>query len=277
MQIITGKTGENHVTSDDDRALHAGTFGKNSYVLDTGTRLAVTIVSSNTLRMGAGDLVHQGTHARIRDYEDVTIDNGTTGYRRKDLIVARYEKSAGLEKMELKVIKGIPAVSGPVMPGYTEGNILDGAEESEMPLYTVELNGVNIESITPLYTVSFSMESFNQKVDGNVREMRETRLAAQAAQQTADNAMAVLNNHGNELYEIRGEVRERQEAQEMLVQSYQTLNEKVKSNGSITKAALDEVGTMLIKLAKKAGDTTFEETIRAEVSTMKANADSLYN
>lgn len=154
MQIITGRTGENHVTSDDDRALYAGIFGTGSYVLNTNQKLAASIISSNTIRISNGDLVHQGTHARIRynTYEDVTIDNGTTGYKRIDLIVARYTKSAGLEAMELAVIKGTPSAD-PAVPEYTAGNILQGASLSEMPLYQITLDGVNIESVTALYTL----------------------------------------------------------------------------------------------------------------------------
>lgn len=154
MQIITGRTGENHVMSDDDRALYAGIFGTGSYVLNTGQHLAATVISATTIRIGNGDLVHQGTHARIRynTYEDVTIDSGTTGYKRKDLIVARYSKSAGIESMELVVIKGTLAAE-PATPDYTHGNILEGASVSDMPLYEVALDGVNIESVTALYTL----------------------------------------------------------------------------------------------------------------------------
>lgn len=154
MQIITGRTGENHVTSDDDRALYAGIFGTGSYVLNTGLQLAAAVISANTIRISSGDLVHQGTHARIRynTYEDVTIDNGTTGYGRIDLIVARYSRSAGLESMELAVIKGTPSAD-PEAPVYNTGNILQGASVSEMPLYQITLDGVNIESVTALYTL----------------------------------------------------------------------------------------------------------------------------
>ena len=154
MQIITGRTGENHITSDDDRALYAGIFGTGSYVLNTGLQLAAAVISANTIRISSGDLVHQGTHARIRynTYEDVTIDNGTTGYGRIDLIVARYTRSAGLESMELAVIKGMPSAD-PEAPAYNTGNILQGASVSEMPLYQITLDGVNIENVTALYTL----------------------------------------------------------------------------------------------------------------------------
>lgn len=154
MKIITGKTATEHVNSEDDRGLHAGIFGSDSYVLNTNNKLQASIESSTTIRINSGDLVHQGCHARIpySEYDEVTIDAGTTGYKRIDLIVARYEKNAGLESMSLVAIKGQPTASTPIAPDYNHGNILQGASISDMPLYSVTLDGVNIESIETLFT-----------------------------------------------------------------------------------------------------------------------------
>lgn len=155
MKIITGHTGENHVTSYDDRALHAGIFGSGSYVLDTGTRLEASVITANTIRISEGDIMHQGTHARISygEYEDVTIDNGTTGYRRKDLIMAYYLRIGDIETMTIEVRKGIPDAADPLEPACLGGNILNGDRRSEMPLYLVELDGVNIVSVKPKFKV----------------------------------------------------------------------------------------------------------------------------
>ena len=155
MKIITGKTATEHVNSEDDRGLYAGIFGSGSYILNTGTKFQTSIESSTTIRINSGDLVHQGCHARIPydEYDEVTIDAGTTGYKRIDLIVARYEKNAGLESMSLVAIKGQPAVSDPVAPDYNNGNILEGANISDMPLYRVMLDGVNIESVSNIATL----------------------------------------------------------------------------------------------------------------------------
>lgn len=155
MKIITGKTATEHVNSEDDRGLYAGIFGSGSYILNTGTKFQTSIESSTTIRINSGDLIHQGCHARIPydEYDEVTIDAGTTGYKRIDLIVARYERNAGLESMSLVAIKGQPAVSDPVAPDYNNGNILEGANISDMPLYRVMLDGVNIESVSNLATL----------------------------------------------------------------------------------------------------------------------------
>lgn len=210
MQIITGRTGTNHVTSDDDRALYAGIFGTGSYVLNVGTKLEATIESSNTIRIGAGDIVHQGTHARIPygEYEDATIDNGTTGYKRNDIIVARYKKTSGIESVELTVIKGTPSTTDAVTPDAHNGNILQGASVSDMPLYVVALDGVNIASVTSVFKICtvglnevcdsqdvykkdeiYTKGQIDQKQTAVENLINETEEGVAHAQERADEAM----------------------------------------------------------------------------------------
>lgn len=165
MQIITGKTGTNHVTAEDDRALHAGTFGCGVYILNVGSMLAPTVKTANEIELADGDLVMQGTHARIRygDKETVLFDNGTTGYNRIDLVVARYKKTADVETVEIAVIKGDSTPGTPAVPNYTGGRILEGAELAEEPLYTVRFTGVNIESVTRVVPVLTGLNDIYRK------------------------------------------------------------------------------------------------------------------
>lgn len=189
MKIITGHTGKNHVESDDDRYLHAGIFGKGSYVLNTGTKLNAEIVTSNIIRIGSGDIMHQGTHARIPygEYEDVTIDNGTTGYKRIDCIYAMYNKIGGIESVELEVLKGTPDASDPAAPGYAEYDILEGNTLSPMLLYEVELDGVNIVRVTSMFkVVTFLDNVYDKAYINEIKKEMETNI--EKAQKTADTA-----------------------------------------------------------------------------------------
>ena len=165
MQIVTGKTGTNHVKAEHDRAKHAGIFGAGEYVLNTGSGFNATIEASDTIRLGSGAGMMQGTLFCIEhgNYEDVNIDNGTTGYMRKDLIVAEYNKVADIESVVPVVIKGEPSTSEPQTPSHTKGNILEGAAFNQMPLYEVLLDGVNIVSITPLFNVSTGLDDVYRK------------------------------------------------------------------------------------------------------------------
>lgn len=165
MEIVTGKIGTPHVSSADDRAFHAAIFGVGNYVLNVGSQFKATIKTSNNIVLADGDLVINGTHARIPHgvNDTVIIENGTTGYNRIDLIVARYTKSSGLESVELAVIKGETVSGTPTRPSYTEGNVLADAEIAEMPLYAVQLAGVNVASITPLFTVATGLDDVYRK------------------------------------------------------------------------------------------------------------------
>ncbi len=197
MKLITGDTGEAHVQAADDRALRATIFGTGAYVLDAGQKFAYTIETANEITLADGELMFQGTHARIPygDTESVTIENGTTGYNRIDLIVAHYEKASGIESMIVKVIKGEPVAGTATKPEYTEGNILEGATVAEMPLYAVTISGVNIASVTPLFTV-FTRQLSNLAL---VSELNTTNQAVSKAQSTADGADAKAVSLGNAL------------------------------------------------------------------------------
>lgn len=155
MRIITGYTGEKHITPADDASLHKGIFGDGDYVLPTGSQFEATIQSNTEIRIADGDLVMQGRHARIDSgYESLTIENGSQGMYRNDLIVARYSKdsSTSVEAISLAVIKGTAVSGSAVDPNYNKGDINNG-ETREFPLYRVVLNGINIALVTPLFEV----------------------------------------------------------------------------------------------------------------------------
>lgn len=176
MKIITGRTGETHVTSDDDRHLYAGIFGTGSYILNTGDSLKATIETADTIRLHSGDIVHQGTHARIEDYEDVVMEGGTTGYKRIDLICAQYKKVGGIESVEVVVYKGQPAVSEPVAPNYTGGDILNGANLSDMPLYKVTHDGVNISEVVRIPVIATGLNTIYRQEEVYKKEEMDTRI-----------------------------------------------------------------------------------------------------
>ena len=152
MNIITGYTGEPHITSEQDRDANQGSYGTGSYILDVGAKMAATIISANEVRIADGVLSHQGCVGNINkgQYESCAIENGSQGMRRNDLIVCRYEKNpeTNVESLSLVVIKGTPTSSTPSDPSYSSGNIQSGASPVDMPLFRVNINGITISSIT---------------------------------------------------------------------------------------------------------------------------------
>jgi hypothetical protein len=155
LNLVTGRTGTAHVTSDNARVFNSQVFGTGTYLIDYGAKFAPTIVDNNTVRIGDGMLIHQGTQMGIDidSYEDVIIENGSSGYNRNDLIVMRYTKNRDtqIESISLVVIKGTPSNTTAVDPTYTTTNILDGTGLStDVPICRVRLSSLTITSVDNL-------------------------------------------------------------------------------------------------------------------------------
>lgn len=146
MNIVTGYTGTPHVTANEAQALNQGIFGPENYVLDVGEKFSATLVDANNITIEDGEGVLQGVQFRIApgETENVSIDSGTTGYNRIDLICARYTKDTqtGVEAVNLVVIKGTPTASTPSAPSYNTGNVLLNDSPVDFPLYSVTLTGL---------------------------------------------------------------------------------------------------------------------------------------
>lgn len=157
MNIIWGYQAGPHVTAQQLRDIYTGIFSSDTHILDVGSKMAATIVSATEVEIADGVMVAQGCTASINygQTESLTIQNGTQGMQRKDLIVAQYMKSTGfgVESMSLAVKRGTPAASSPALPAYTTGSIADGDTLAEFPLYVVNLNGINITSVQRLVDV----------------------------------------------------------------------------------------------------------------------------
>lgn len=173
IKIITGSTGSNHITSDDDRQFNNAIYG-DSYVLPLGEKFKATLVDNNTITISDGDLVLQGCHARINagTTEDVTIETGAIGVNRIDLIVARYELDSvtGYEDVNLVVIKGEESVN-PVAPAYNTGSLRNGANVVDMPLYKVSITGISIEEVQQLFTVSEFIAKSVERLNSNLTNL----------------------------------------------------------------------------------------------------------
>lgn len=170
MDIITGYTGTPHITAENDRDINIGIFGSKSYVLQTGTMLTAEISNNNEIKVRDGVIMHQGCAASIKKntYDSVTINNGSQGMKRIDLIVARYEKQpeTNVESLTLKVLQGTPAETSLQVPAHTEGDIQAGDTVADMPLYEVEIDGLNITEIRKVFQTMGDLESVN----GNIKE-----------------------------------------------------------------------------------------------------------
>ena len=157
MNIINGYRNNPHITSQQLRNTYIPIFGKDACILDVGSKMAVTVISANEVEIADGQLICEGCTAEIAHgtTESLTIENGTQGEQRIDLIVARYTKNAGtgVEDMQLAVVKGTPAATNPAVPSYNDGTIADGDSPVDFPLYAVHLDGISITLVERLVDV----------------------------------------------------------------------------------------------------------------------------
>lgn len=168
MQIITGKTGTPHITSVQDRMFNRGVVGKEAYVLNTGENLRAEIFSANEIRIYDGMLITQGCTACVEfnTYDSITIENGTQGMKRKDIIAARYKYNASLqtESMEWAVIKGTPDAESPQMPEITNSGSIQALDSIvDTAIFVVNIEGVAITSVERLIKLSPAINS-NKKI-----------------------------------------------------------------------------------------------------------------
>ena len=156
VKLMTGATGEQNIQAADDRECLAGITGRDSYVFPTGSKLKATLVDANTVTIGTGAGSLQGSRFRCSTTTTVTIQSGTQGQYRRDIVGLRFKReSSGRESMEFQVLTGDPASSDGAAsdPSYTEGDLLAGDAEAFMPLYRVKLSGINAADPEPLFSV----------------------------------------------------------------------------------------------------------------------------
>lgn len=208
MNIITGYRAEPHYTNQQMRDENISVYGDGTYILNVGSQLEATIVSANEISIADGLVVAQGCTAEVArgTSESITVENGEQSMLRKDLIVLRYTKDAStnIEDMQLGIIKGTPATSNPSVPSHTSGSIADGDTLVEFPLYTVNISGITIQSVTRMVDyVTIANKSYVDSVKTTLQNAINTvsntlttvsnRVGTATLNTTAKNALAAIN------------------------------------------------------------------------------------
>ena len=192
LHLITGYLGREHITATDQAAFNAALIGTGQFVLKKGKVFEALVVSNNQIRIHDGELMMQGRFVRLNPdtYVDLTIDNGTQGKKRNDIIVARYTKNnvTGVEEVNLVVIKGTLVDSNPVDPEITEGDITNGeAAQHDFPLWRIPLDGLNVGEPVALFGEPF-MDSMHTLAE--VREI--TRQTNKTVNEIYDEVDAIV-------------------------------------------------------------------------------------
>ena len=143
FEIVDGMTGTKHISSDDLSALNVATIGKADCVLKYGDDFALTMQSANSATLGTGVGMVGGKRFWNQAATSLTVQSGTQGQKRNDLVVARYAKtSAGIESITPVVIKGTPTTGTAADPEVTS---------NDLKLWRVPLDGISVGEPVKLF------------------------------------------------------------------------------------------------------------------------------
>lgn len=156
FEIVDGMTGTKHISSDDLSALNIATIGKADCVLEYGDNFKLTMASANKATLGTGVGMVGGKRFWNQAATSLTVQSGTQGQKRNDLVVARYAKtSAGIESIALVVIKGTPSTGTAADPTTTS---------NDLKLWRIPLNGISVGTPVALFDPVASLKSVGESV-----------------------------------------------------------------------------------------------------------------
>lgn len=168
MEIVSGRVGRPHVTSQQFRQIIEGIVGDGSCILPSGENLEPELVSNNSLKIRSGMMCHHGnvSSVKIGTYDEVELTNGSQGMKRIDLVVNRYTRNEedNTEKNEWIVIMGTPAESNPTVPEYTKGNLQEGDLVDDCPAFEVHFDGINITEVTKMLGIAQTNKDLSNKI-----------------------------------------------------------------------------------------------------------------
>ena len=154
IELVDGKAGVAHISSEDKAIIHQAKFSKSDVVFDWGDAFKCSMSSPNRATIGTGCASIQGLDWHITAAESVTISNGSQGVKRNDIICAHYHRDSktGNELVELTVLKGTPNATTAADPTIPSGKILSDAVDAYMPLWRIPLDGITVGTPVRLFT-----------------------------------------------------------------------------------------------------------------------------
>ena len=160
FEIVDGMTGTKHISSDDLSALNVATIGKADCVLKYGDDFKLTMASANSATLGTGVGMVGGKRFWNQAATSLTVQSGTQGQKRNDLVVARYAKTSdGIESITPVVIKGTPTTGTAADPDVTA---------NDLKLWRVPLDGISVGEPVKLFEPVASLATLGDSVSHTV-------------------------------------------------------------------------------------------------------------
>lgn len=192
FEIVDGMTGTKHISSDDLSALNIATIGKADCVLKYGDNFKLTMASANSATLGTGVGMVGGKRFWNQAATSLTVQSGTQGQKRNDLVVARYAKtSAGVESITPVVVKGTPSTGTAADPATTS---------NDLKLWRIPLDGISVGTPVKLFDTVASLASLEESVS----KREYPKVICGSAVRDAKNFSAVMLFDDKEFKQIAG-------------------------------------------------------------------------
>lgn len=148
--IIRNRTIED-IESKDMASIFTG-FGVSGILGSADGVLKCTKLSDTKVQLAPGTYLLQGhgLHVGANTIEQFTVDSGTVGLNRIDLLVAEMQRNGdgeGDDALAFKIIKGTSQTGPGVAPKLTQQNILSSGTLRQEALYRITINGTTLASI----------------------------------------------------------------------------------------------------------------------------------
>jgi len=155
------------ISASDLAAVFHGLVGK-SGILDQFNNLACTKISDNSVQLDSGVYSLSGylLHVQAGTAITLTVDSGTAGQNRNDLVVAELVKNgggAGIDTLEFKVVKGTSTSGTPADPALTQQDVNSTGVTRQEALYRVKLVGVTLTTIEAVASVVDNIDTLKER------------------------------------------------------------------------------------------------------------------
>ena len=166
ITVNTPTAEEAHIYAEDDAAVYLSMFGGDG-VSTNGQSCKATVLSNNKVRIADGVICVGGHFARIPygDYIDCEIENGQSGKKRNDIIVARFETTGtgGIDTYTCEVKKGTAGTTA-ADPEIVQEDLYKAGKVRELPLYRVKIEGLSITAVEQLFTLRKTNEELEKEL-----------------------------------------------------------------------------------------------------------------
>ena len=167
LELVTGYAGHPHVTADQAGRFNAGLCGQEDVVLPVGNVFNCSAASSNSVAVAGGDAVVNGRHVSMDAAQTLTVESGSQGAVRNDIVALRYSKNAGtgVETVSLVVVKGAESATGQAVdPPLKSGSIIGGATVHEMALWRIPIEGVTMRTPEKMFRTLVGLKRIAERL-----------------------------------------------------------------------------------------------------------------